>query len=518
MLIRHDRIYLDASAETTGALLVRDGAVRAVGDRADALRDSGERVVEPEAECLFPGLTDAHCHLWGLGRRAGSVDLSDTDSWGDVLERLDGVSADDLPAGWVLGRGWDEHRWSGPAPDWRADLDELFPETPVCLHRVDRHAVAVNGEALRRAGIDRRSEAASGGRIVRDEKGRATGLLIDDAMDRMLDAVPDPDVDEDRRMFREAARQYLDYGITCAHIARARVDRIRMVESLHENGELPIRLYVLAEGRDDALPELLDEGPRYGPEAEFACRGVKFFADGALGSRGALLLGTYADGSSGLSVTGAEELQRRAPELLESGWQVGVHAIGDRANRHVLDAYEAADREAREALRPRVEHAQMVTDADCQRFGALSAIASIQPIHMYSDAAWADEALDADQLDRLFPWRRLQSETTLAAGSDFPIEDPNPWHGLATAVSRRAADGDRFRPDQALERSEALAAYTTGPARAAHWEDRLGRLRPGYAADAVALDRDPFRASPEELWETEVLATWLDGERVDAAS
>jgi len=513
MLIRHDQIYLDAGGETTDGLLVRNGAIRATGDRAAELRESGERVVEPEAKCLFPGLTDAHCHLWGLGRRAGSVDVSETDSRGEVLERLRDVSVDELPAGWVLGRGWDENRWSDPARDWRTDLDDLFPETPVCLHRVDRHAVAVNGEALRRAGIDRDSEATSGGRIARDDEGRATGLLIDDAMDRILDAVPDPDVEEDRRMFREAAERYLEYGVTCAHIARARVDRIRMVQSLHEHGELPLRLYVLAGGRDEDLPEFLAEGPRYGPDAEFACRGVKFFADGALGSRGALLMGEYADGSGGLPVTGADELRRRAKELLESGWQVAVHAIGDRANRNVLDAYEAASPEARDELRPRVEHAQMVTEADRKRFGDLSTVASIQPIHMYSDAAWADEALDTDQLDRLFPWCSLRRQTTLAAGSDFPIEDPNPWHGLATAVSRRAADGGVFRPDQALERSEALGAYTTGPAYAAHWEGRLGRLRPGYAADVIALDRDPFDASADELWETEVLATWLGGER-----
>jgi len=514
MLIRHETIYLDATGERTDALLIRDGEVRATGDAARSERTSDERVVRPEGVCLFPGLADAHCHLWGLGRRAGSLRFDDAPSWSAVLDDLSEVSTDDLPAGWILGRGWDEHRWPGDEPNWRDDLDELFPDTPVCLHRVDRHAVVVNSEALRRADLPPETGVSAGGRIARDDEGRATGRLVDDAMDFVLETIPPPDLDEDRRMFREAADRYLNYGITCAHVARSEVDRIRMVESLHDAGDLPLRLYVLAEGRDDDLPELLREGPRPDPRAEFACRGVKFFADGALGSRGALLLDSYRDGTSGLTVTDPEELRRRGTELLGAGWQVAVHAIGDRATRNVLDAYAAADAADRERLRPRIEHAQMATDSDCVRAGELSTIASIQPIHMYSDATWADEALAEHQLERLFPWRNLQDRTTLAAGSDFPIEDPNPWHGLATAVSRRDADGELFRPDQSLTRSEALAAYTIGPARAAHWEHRLGRLRPGFAADIIALDRDPFDATADELWETDVLETWLDGKPV----
>jgi hypothetical protein len=343
---------------------------------------------------------------------------------------------------------------------------------------------------------------------VRDADGRLTGLLVDEAMDPVLEAIPPSDRAEDRRMFRRAADRFLDYGVTCVHIARTEVDRLEMVRRMHADGELPLRMYLLIDGEDDDLPEVLAEGPTHDPAAELSVGGVKYFADGALGSGGALLEGSYADGESGLAVTSAEALREHAVELMEAGWQMAVHAIGDRAARRVLDAYAAVDPAVRDEVRPRLEHAQMLTDADCARIGELSCVASIQPIHMYSDAAWADEVLDAEQLDRLFRWRELADRTVLAAGSDFPIEDPNPWHGIATALSRRDAAGRVFRGGQALTRSQILAAYTTGPAHAAHWEEKLGRLDPGFVADVIALDRDPFVEAPDSIWDTEVVGMW----------
>ncbi|MFB6375200.1 MAG: amidohydrolase [Bradymonadaceae bacterium] len=513
MLLIHDTIYLDATGATTDALLIRDGEVVAIGDEAREERRGDERVVEPEAACLFPGLADAHCHLWGLGRRAGSRELSEADSWSEALEMFEEIEVDELPAGWVLGRRWSEKAWpdvgAATTYDWRSDLDRLFPDTPVCLHRVDHHAVLVNSEALRRAGYtDGAGEASDSGRAVREADGRLTGLLVDEAMDPVLEAIPPAGREEDRRMFFEAARQYRKFGITCAHIARAEIDRVEMVRDLHEAGDLPLRMYVLADGEDERLPDLLEEGPHRDPSAAFACRGVKFFADGALGSGGALLFDSYADGSSGLEVTAPETLREKAVALMDEGWQVACHAIGDRAVHHVLDAYAAADPDRRERLRPRLEHAQMMVAEDCGRIGELSTIASIQPIHMYSDAAWADEVLSDRQLDRLFRWKTLEAQTTLAGGSDFPIEDPNPWHGIATAISRRHAGGGRFRPDEGLGRQQALAAYTSGAAYAAHWEDRVGQLRRGFVGDVIALDRDPFVEEPESIWETDVLRVW----------
>jgi hypothetical protein len=227
-----------------------------------------------------------------------------------------------------------------------------------------------------------------------------------------------------------------------------------------------------------------------------------------------LLLDGYPDGSSGVSIIEPDALAARARTLSAKGWQVATHAIGDLGARHVLDAYETIPEAQRNDLRPRLEHAQMLHDDDLGRLSELGVIASIQPIHMRSDVAWADRVLPEAQLRRLFRWGDLATHTALAAGSDYPIEDPNPWHGIATAMSRRDARGRGFHPEQALTVEGALAAYTTGAAYAAHTEGQSGQLRPGFDADVIALDRDPFESTPDEIWETEVLEVWIDGARV----
>jgi predicted amidohydrolase YtcJ len=335
-------------------------------------------------------------------------------------------------------------------------------------------------------------------------------------MEPVLEAIPDPDEAEDRRMFEEAAEHFRQMGIASAHLAKADVERLEMLQRMHRDGELPLRLYVMADGGDAAIESHLDGGPRHDDDAWLSMRAIKHFADGALGSGGALLMESDREGNRGLEVTPPDDLCRRAERLAEGGWQMAVHAIGDRAARNVLDAFESIPSTSRERLRPRLEHAQMLTEPDRARLSELSAIASIQPIHLRSDAAWADDRLHDSQLDRLFPWPDLSDHAVLAAGSDYPIEDPNPWHGVATALTRRTADGRRFQPERALSRSSILAAYTTGAAHAAHWEDELGRLDPGFAADVVALDCDPLRAAPEAIWSTEVLETWIAGEPVSA--
>ncbi len=518
MLIRHPRIYLDATGRSSDALLVEGGRVVATGDKARQQHDDGP-VVDPEAACLFPALADAHCHLWGLGRRAGALELHDAPDAEAVLERVRNIRPDTLPTEWILGRGWDDHDWSRGARLTRADLDEVWPNRPVCLHRVDNHAVVVNSEALRRAGLPTSPDASfkcgEEGEFERHTDGSPTGLLVDGALEPILEAIPDPDLEEDRRMFEEAAERYRQFGIASAHLAKADIDRLDMLQAMKQRGELPLRLYVMADGSGGGLESLLARGPEHDDDAWLSMRAVKHFADGALGSGGALLLEPDREGHRGLEVTSAEALRRHAEALVESGWQMAVHAIGDRAARHVLDAFERTDAVSRREVRPRLEHAQMLTEADCARLDDLSTIASIQPIHLRSDATWAAQRLHEPQLDRLFPWRALSEHAVLAAGSDFPIEDPNPWHGIATALSRRDADGRTFRGEKTFSREEILAAYTTGAAHAAHWEDDLGRLGLGYRADIITLDRDPLRASPASLWDTEVESMWIDGESIE---
>jgi hypothetical protein len=518
MLIEHPRIYLDAFGRTTDALLCNGGHVVAVGDRARQHHAPDERVVTPEAACLFPGLTDAHCHLWGVGRRAGSIDLSGASGPPEVLERLRGRDPELAPGDWLLGRGWDDNDWASGARLERSSLDAAFPDRPVCLYRVDNHAVAVNSEAMRRGGIalepsDGQTDGADG-RVVRDAEGRPTGMLVDAAMDPVLSAIPAPTEEEDLHLMREAAGRMRSHGIVSAHQALVSVERVETMRRLAREGELPLRLYLMVDGQDEQLDKIVEAGPFMGDDRWLSCRAVKFFADGALGSQGALMLDGYPDGSSGVSMIEPAELAARARALSAEGWQIATHAIGDLGARHVLDAYETIPEEQRNDLRPRLEHAQMLHDADLGRLSELGVIASIQPIHMRSDSAWADRVLSETQLRRLFRWGDLATHTALAAGSDYPIEDPNPWHGIATAMSRRDARGRGFHPEQALTVEGALAAYTTGAAYAAHIEGRGGQLRPGFDADVIALDRDPFESTPDEIWETEVLEVWLAGSRV----
>jgi predicted amidohydrolase YtcJ len=531
MLIKHPTIYLDAAGRTTGALLIRDGRVKAVGDEALSLCEDTERVVEPDAACLFPALADAHCHLWGVGLRAGSVDLSGTRSPAEIYERLRAHDMSESPTKWALGYGWDEHAWDKHASDKksgqrleRTELDKIFGDTPACFHRVDRHAVVVNSAALRRAGLGEDYAPTEGGRVVRDEDGRLTGVLVDHAMMPVLDAIPEPSEEEDRQVFMRTASEFLSHGITCAHMALTGVDRLSMLQDMAGQGELPLRVYTIVDGSDARLQEVLTAGPVHDPQGWLSIRALKFFADGALGSQGAHLLEPYKlgpdqEGGHGLVMTDPAELARKVAVLMDAGgmddgWQIAVHAIGDAGARAVIDAFAAVPERTRYRLRPRLEHAQMLTDRDCERLGALSAVASIQPIHLRSDGAWAHQILSETQLERLYPWPQLVKNATLAAGSDYPIEDCNPWHGIATALTRMTTSGEAFSPEKALTREQILEAYTAGAAFAAHWEGVMGRLDEGFVGDVIALDHDPFEATAEEIWEMEVLGVWVGGEMV----
>lgn len=510
MLIRHDKIYLDAHGSSTHALLVRDGWVVAVGEDAVERRRSDERVHEPDSACVLPALADAHCHLWGVGLREGAIDLEGTSSPQDIYARLRAFDVNQSPSGWVLGHGWDEHGWPGGAAWRRADVDAALPNTPLCLHRIDRHAIVVNGEALRRAGLSEDYTASSqSGRVIRDEDGEIV-VLVDTAMRPLLESIPEPTEAEDEAIFRGTAQHYRSLGITSAHMALLEPERIAMLERLERDGDLPLRVYGIVDAFHQEIPDVLERGPIHDDDAWLSIRAAKLFADGALGSQGALLHDAYPDGSHGIEMMDMDTLRERTLRYTEAGFQVATHAIGDAGATAVLDAYEAVDDDVRRRLRLRLEHAQMMTGQDVQRLVDMGIIASIQAIHLRSDAAWAPDELSETQLARLYPWHALQA-APLASGSDFPIEDPNPWHGIATAMTRRAKDGSVFQPERTLTFEQALASYTTGAAFAGFWESQLGKLEVGYAADFIELDRDPFHESAESIWDTEVLRTWCAG-------
>ncbi len=498
MLIEHPRIYLDASGAHTDAILVRDDTVVAVGDHARQGATSADDVVRPDATCLFPAPGDAHIHLWGLGLRAGTVDLRGLDAEEALHTLADATPRED---GWIFATNLDEHQFQRGQQMTRRDLDRLFPDQPVRIHRVDRHAIWVNSTTLKRAGIEDSFQPGDGGHVERDESGRPTGLLVDAAMKPVLDIIPETTIAEDRATLLDSAKLLREQGVAFCTIARCPVEHVEMLETLADERALPLHVDALVAGTDDAFETWRQRGPIERKDAALRIGGVKFYADGALGSAGAHLLEPYRQGATGLKMHPEGFLERRIPQLMNDGWQVAVHAIGDAAAREVLDAFERVPEAVRAALRPRLEHAQMVASEDTARFSKLNVIASIQPIHLRSDAPWAPELLHEEQLERLFPWRSLMP-ATVAAGSDYPIDDLNPWHGIATALTRRGADGKPFRIGDRLHRSEIIAAYTERAAFASHRESELGALHPEFRAEIIALDTDPFVADPDEIWDT----------------
>ena len=510
-LVLHDRIYRGAAGDVTDAMLLRDGVIASVGERARAEADDDDEVVRPPGVALFPALCDAHIHMWGLGLRRGSISLGAATSTEDVYAALANYDMTRAPAGWALGRDWDQHRWTdGDA--LRIDrLDAIFGDAPLVLRRIDGHALWVNSAALERAGITASTSFGPNGHAAQHD-GKLTGLLVDDAMNPVLQTLPEPTEAEDYAVFRESCDMLIGHGCASAHLAWVPLDRLAMLVRAREQHELPMRLHCLVDGRGEGLLELLNAGPTI--DAWLNIAGVKYFADGALGSAGAFLLEPYPDGSHGLALETREHLVQRCRAHAAAGWQVAIHAIGDAAARNVLDAFAAMAPADRERTRPRIEHCQMLADDDIERFATLGVTASIQAIHLRSDASWADDVLTEAQLRGLFRWQELHAASpTTIGGSDYPIEDPNPWHGIATSSSRLDRRGRVFQSAQRLSRTQALRSYTEGPAWSAFHEGRAGRLDPGYFADFIALDRDPLTCGDDEIWDTEVLATWIGANR-----
>lgn len=499
-LILHPKIYLDASGEHTHALLVRGGRVIAVGD--DAMSQECDEQVEPQGACLFPALADAHIHVWDLGMRSGLVDLRGSASPDEVLRRLKVANASPLPvSGWVQAHGWDNHLWEENQTVTRAELDAIFPDTPVCLYRIDHHACLVNSEALRRANITTET-VIEGGLIARDASGELTGLLVDEALEMISENIPVETDEELEEVFCEKASMLRSFGINCAHMAWTKRNGLNMAHRLYKEGKMPIRLFCMIDCDDPEIDDIIKEGPFDSGDAWYAARCIKYFADGAMGSRGALLLEHYLkeDANQGLTVVSSERMMREFPEVASQGFAIAVHAIGDQAARRVVDAYASVRQDNPTALL-RLEHAQIMHDDDIARLGSLDIIASVQPIHMRSDSPWAHKVLNPYQIERLYNWKSLLESTLVVGGSDYPIDDPNPWHGIASFESRINATGDVWRPEQAIGRKDALFAYTQGAAKAAGWDDLLGCLHVGFMADVIALDHDPFDCSVDEVWE-----------------
>lgn len=530
LVFLNGKIYTaDAAHPHAQAVAVRDGRIVFVGSTIEARRmtGSGTRVVDLEGKAMIPGMIDSHGHVTSLGSALQNVDLVGTRSFEAIVERMAARAAEAPGSGWLQGRGWDQNEWTDTRFPNHRILSEAVPNRPVALGRVDGHALIVNQAALQAARIDRNTPDPAGGRILRDENGEATGVLIDNAMDLVYAVIPAPTPAEIRDGIMLAQQELNRVGLTSTGDAGVGRTQIEVFEQMARDNELTFRNNVMVAAGGD-LGHYLEMGPRFniGGQGRLNVAAIKVSIDGALGSRGAAMLEEYSDepGHNGLLLVEPEQLTAYAEEAARAGFQLNVHAIGDRGNRIVLDVFEdVLGRNQVADHRWRIEHAQILHRFDIPRFAQLGVIPSMQAIHQASDMAWVPNRIGFSRLLGTYAWRSLMdSGVIIAGGSDFPVESPDPLQSFHAAVSRQNGDnwpaGGWF-PEQRMTREEALLHLTAWGAYAAFQEDEVGTITEGKWADLVVLSQDIMTIPFEQILDARVLMTVVGGDVVyDAAT
>ncbi len=525
VLLVHGNIHtVDEDLPHATALALQGVRILAVGEDS-ALQDQHfcpdvTSLVDLEGRTVLPGLIDAHGHLHNLGLFLQRLDLVGTRSFEEVLQRTsERISR--TPAGvWIHGRGWDQNDWTAKEFPDRAGLDALSSEHPILLTRVDGHALLANHLALQAGGIDDATPDPPGGEIIRDSSGRATGVLIDNAKILVESVAPDSS-QQDRDTIRLAVDHCLALGLTGVHDAGIDYDDWDIYRQMVDDGELGLRVYAMLGDSGWAVEDWFRREPELGRGDRFTLRTFKVYMDGALGSRGAALLEGYSDRVEhrGLLVTSEETVEAITRRAMEAGFQMAVHAIGDRGNRIVLGVYERALADAPSGdYRLRIEHAQILSPDDQHRFASLGVIPSMQPTHCTSDMPWVPDRLGAERSRGCYIWRSLLRSGVehLPLGSDFPVESANPFLGIYAAVTRKGLDGapeGGWSPQEALTPQQAIRGFTRDAAYAAFQESDLGSLTAGKFADFIVLDRDPLAVPAAEIPATVVLETWVGGHR-----
>ncbi len=512
----------DGSLVTFSAFAFKDGRFIEVGNDAIAENFPGAEVIDGDGNVVLPGLIDAHGHVMGLGYQQLQVNLMGITSLEATLDTIKSYAEANPDLEWIQGRGWNQVLWEENEFPTAEDLDKVVSDRPVWLSRVDGHAGWANTKAMELAGISRDTPDPQGGKIIRDERGNATGVFIDAAENYINEIVPDPTPREADLALEKALKQMASLGITSVHDAGLGVSTWERYKRFADEGKLKTRIYGMIGGAGEAFDELSKTGPveSYADDM-LALRSVKLYSDGALGSRGAAMIEPYSDdpGNRGLLFYDQDEMNGFTLKVMEKGYQANIHAIGDRGNRQVLDAFEFARNQLGEqGLRNRVEHAQIVALEDIPRFKELNIIASMQPTHATSDKNMAEDRVGPERIKGGYAWQTfLDQGTVVAAGSDFPVEHANPFFGLYSAVTRQDHEGNPeggWYPEESLSRTQALRAFTIDAAYAAHQEDVLGSIEEGKWADFIMIDRDYFEVPASEIWQIKVLETWVAGEQV----
>jgi predicted amidohydrolase YtcJ len=527
LILHHARIYtVDATHTVAEAIALLNDRIIRVGSDTDVLklRTSSTRVVDLGGATVVPGLHDAHGHFTGLGAFLQSLDLRGTTSYQQIVDRVRERVARARPGEWIVGRAWDQNDWADTRFPTHDALSAVSPNNPVYLTRVDGHAGVANRAAMTLAGLTGATPDPAGGRIIRGAGNEPTGVLIDNAQAIVSSRIPPVSDRQLEEQILLADQEMRRLGITTVHDAGTDARTVDAYKRLIDAGRLKTRLYVMLRGSLASLRPFFDKGPIVDyAHHHLALRAIKIVADGALGSRGAAMLEPYDDepGARGLLTTPPEEIYAQTLAASKAGFQTAVHAIGDRANRIVLDTFERVQREVpgSRALRMRVEHAQILDAKEIPRFAALGVIASMQATHATSDMPWVPARIGRARTEEgAYVWRKILSTgAVIANGSDFPVEEPDPMRGLYAAVTRQDASGqprDGWMADQRMTREEALESFTRNAAFAAHAESLSGSLEAGKLADLVVLSSDIMRVPPRDILQTTARLTIVGGEIV----
>lgn len=519
LLLHNGKIYtVDADFQQAEAMAIKEGKILAVGKDDDILTlFEATESVDLEGKYVYPGFMDPHSHFTGYSMNLMHANLWMSNSMEEIVERLD-RKKETMMGEWLQGRGWDQNLFEIKNMPDNNLLNAAFPDTPVYIVRVDGHAAVANDKALQLAGIDAETQV-EGGEIVL-HNGKPTGLLIDRAMSLVSSVIPEPTASEKVELLKRGQDDMFAVGLTSVCDAGLPKESILLLDSLQQAGELDIRVYAMVNPTEENFDYFLPKGP-YQTD-KLTVRSVKLFADGALGSRGALMKKPYSDApdTKGLLVDDLELMHRSCELAFESGFQVNTHCIGDSATSLMLNMY-AEYIEPKNDLRWRIEHAQVVDSAEFDMFGTYQIIPSIQAIHAVSDMAWAEDRVGAERIKGAYAYRNLLEQVGwLPNGSDFPVERINPLYSFHAAFTRQDEKGqpqEGWYAQQRLSREEALKGMTLWAAKANFEEDTRGSLEKGKLADFVVMDADLMTVDANEIYTLPVLETWMAGEKVYVA-
>lgn len=514
----------DGKLKQFSAIEYNDGKVVKIYNDKFPKIDTDEKI-DGEGKTVLPGLIDTHGHISWHGRALSSVDLIGTTDEMDAQSRVRKFLERPNSSGWMWGRGWNQEHWPNKEFPTKKTLDALTTDIAIVLNRIDGHAVWVNSKTLENVGIDRNTIAPKGGQILKDKNGEPTGVLVDTAMNLVINKMPANDHNVLQDEIMTALRDMASLGMTSAHDAGIKSDEVRAYLSLREKGIMPARVYAMLDILDPTNDQYLEAGIITDDQAIMEIRSVKILSDGTMGSRGAAMMEDYSDshGHKGDMLFTEEELEHHMVRAMAHGFQVNTHAIGDRANRVVLDMFEKLQAgPLRKKMRHRIEHAQILDTADVSRFKELGVAASIHPTHATSDKGMVETRVGQDRLDEGgYAWRSLwETGAHLGGGSDFPVEPVNPFYGLHAVITSQDRNGDPiggWMPNQTLTREQAFDLFTAKAAYLGHQETEIGELTPGYWADFIILDRDYFEIPAGDIWKIKVLKTYLAGKEVYSA-